>query len=412
MLNLNFHPAGRHYLQIPGPSPVPDRILRAMSLPTIDHRGPEFGVLGRTVLAGIKQVFKTRHPVVIYPASGTGAWEAALANTLSPGDAVLMVETGHFATLWQKMALRLGLQPEFIALPGTDDATGLPNSWRNGVPPELVERRLREDGAQRIKAVCVVHNETSTGVTSDIAAVRKAIDAAGHPALLMVDTISGLASADYRHDEWGVDVTVSGSQKGLMLPPGISFNALSPKAIEASKAARLPKAFWAWDEIVEMNQTGYWPYTPNTNLLYGLNEALEMILAEGLDNVFARHQRLAAACRAAVGAWGLPTQCADPALHSPVLTGVVTPQDVDADAVRKLIYERFNMSLGTGLGKIKGRMFRIGHLGECNDLTLIATLGGCEMGLKLAGVKLRASGVAAAMELLQSSAEPVARHPA
>jgi alanine-glyoxylate transaminase/serine-glyoxylate transaminase/serine-pyruvate transaminase len=412
MLNLNFHPAGRHYLQIPGPSPVPDRILRAMSLPTIDHRGPEFGVLGRTVLAGIKQVFKTQHPVVIYPASGTGAWEAALANTLSPGDAVLMVETGHFATLWQKMALRLGLQPEFVALPGTDDATGLPNSWRNGVPPELVERRLREDGAQRIKAVCVVHNETSTGVTSDIAAVRKAIDAAGHPALLMVDTISGLASADYRHDEWGVDVTVSGSQKGLMLPPGISFNALSPKAIEASKAARLPKAFWAWDEIVEMNQTGYWPYTPNTNLLYGLNEALEMILAEGLDNVFARHQRLAAACRAAVGAWGLPTQCADPALHSPVLTGVVTPQGVDADAVRKLIYERFNMSLGTGLGKIKGRMFRIGHLGECNDLTLIATLGGCEMGLKLAGVKLRASGVVAAMELLQSSAEPVARHPA
>jgi alanine-glyoxylate transaminase/serine-glyoxylate transaminase/serine-pyruvate transaminase len=412
MLNLNFHPAGRHYLQIPGPSPVPDRILRAMSLPTIDHRGPEFGALGRTVLAGIRQVFKTQHPVVIYPASGTGAWEAALANTMSPGDVVLMVETGHFATLWQKMAQRLGLQPEFIALPGTDDTTGLPNSWRNGVQAALVEHRLREDGAHRIKAVCVVHNETSTGVTSDIAAVRKAIDAAGHPALLMVDTISGLASADYRHDEWGVDVTVSGSQKGLMLPPGISFNALSPKAIEVSKCAKLPKAFWAWDEIVEMNKGGYWPYTPNTNLLYGLHEALEMILAEGLDHVFARHQRLAAACRAAVSAWGLPTQCADPALHSPVLTGVVTPQGVDADAVRSLIYERFNMSLGTGLGKLKGRMFRIGHLGECNDLTLLATLGGCEMGLKLAGVKLRASGVVAAMELLQASAEPVARHPA
>jgi alanine-glyoxylate transaminase/serine-glyoxylate transaminase/serine-pyruvate transaminase len=411
MLNLNFHPAGRHYLQIPGPSPVPDRILRAMSLPTIDHRGPEFGVLGRTVLAGIRQIFQTQHPVVIYPASGTGAWEAALVNTLSPGDAVLMVETGHFATLWQKMALRLGLQPEFVALPGMDDETGVPNSWRNGVSAELVERRLREDSAHRIKAVCVVHNETSTGVTSDIAAVRKAIDDSGHPALLMVDTISGLASADYRHDEWGVDVTVSGSQKGLMLPPGISFNALSPKAIEVSKTAKLPKAFWAWDEIVEMNKTGYWPYTPNTNLLYGLHEALEMILAEGLDNVFARHQRLAAACRSAVSAWGLPTQCADPALHSPVLTGVITPQGVDADAVRKLIYERFNMSLGTGLGKIKGRMFRIGHLGECNDLTLIATLGGCEMGLKLAGVKLRASGVAAAMELLQASAEPMARHP-
>jgi alanine-glyoxylate transaminase/serine-glyoxylate transaminase/serine-pyruvate transaminase len=412
MLNLNFHPAGRHYLQIPGPSPVPDRILRAMSLPTIDHRGPEFGALGRTLLAGIQQVFRTQHPVVIYPASGTGAWEAALVNTLSPGDAVLMVETGHFATLWQKMALRLGLQPEFIALPGTDEATGLPNSWRHGVDGALVERRLREDGGHRIKAVCVVHNETSTGVTSDIAAVRQAIDAAGHPALLLVDSISGLASADYRHDEWGVDVTVSGSQKGLMLPPGISFNALSPKAMAASRTAKLPKAFWAWDEIVEMNKTGYWPYTPNTNLLYGLHESLQMILAEGLDQVFARHQRLAAACRAAVTAWGLPTQCADPALHSPVLTGVVTPQGVDADAVRSLIYERFNMSLGTGLGKIKGRMFRIGHLGECNDLTLIATLGGCEMGLKLAGVKLRASGVAAAMELLQASAEPVARHPA
>lgn len=411
MLNLNFHPAGRHYLQIPGPSPVPDRILRAMSLPTIDHRGPEFGALGREVLAGIQRVFQTRHPVVIYPASGTGAWEAALCNTLKAGDAVLMVETGHFATLWQKMALRLGLQPEFIALPGIDAATGLPNSWRHGVQAELIERRLREDGAHRIQAVCVVHNETSTGVTSDIAAVRKAIDAAGHPALLLVDTISGLASADYRHDEWGVDVTVSGSQKGLMLPPGISFNALSPKAIEASKRATLPKAFWAWDEIVEMNKTGYWPYTPNTNLLYGLHEALQMIFAEGLEQVFARHQRLAAACRAAVGAWGLPTQCADPALHSPVLTGVVTPQGVDADALRQLIYERFNMSLGTGLGKLKGRMFRIGHLGECNDLTLLATLGGCEMGLRLAGVKLRASGVAAAMELLQTSAQPVARHP-
>jgi alanine-glyoxylate transaminase/serine-glyoxylate transaminase/serine-pyruvate transaminase len=412
MLNLNFHPAGRHYLQIPGPSPVPDRILRAMSLPTIDHRGPEFGALGRTLLAGIQQVFRTQYPVVIYPASGTGAWEAALVNTLSPGDAVLMVETGHFATLWQKMALRLGLEPEFVALPGTDEATGLPNSWRHGVDGALVERRLREDGGHRIKAVCVVHNETSTGVTSDIAAVRRAIDAAGHPALLLVDSISGLASADYRHDEWGVDVTVSGSQKGLMLPPGISFNALSPKAMAASKTAKLSKAFWAWDEIVEMNKSGYWPYTPNTNLLYGLHESLQMILAEGLEQVFARHQRLAAACRAAVAAWGLPTQCADPALHSPVLTGVVTPQGVDADAVRSLIYERFNMSLGTGLGKIKGRMFRIGHLGECNDLTLIATLGGCEMGLKLAGVKLRASGVAAAMELLQSSAEPVARHPA
>jgi len=411
MPNLNFHPAGRHFLQIPGPSPVPDRILRAMSHPTIDHRGPEFGVLGRQVLSGIQQIFKTRHPVVIYPASGTGAWEAALANTLSPGDAVLMYETGHFASLWKKMAERLGLQPEFIALPGTDTETGLPNSWRHGVQADLIGQRLRDDRAHRIKAVCVVHNETSTGVTSNIAAVRRAIDAAGHPALLLVDTISGLASADYRHDEWGVDVTISGSQKGLMLPPGISFNALSPKALEASKTSKLPKSFWAWDEIVEMNQTGYWPYTPNTNLLYGLAEAIDMILAEGLDNVYTRHDRLAAACRGAVQAWGLTTQCADPAVHSPVLTGVVTPVGVDADQVRALIYERFNMSLGAGLGKLKGRMFRIGHLGDCNDLTLMATLAGCEMGLRLAGVKLGDSGVAAAMEQLAATSTALARHP-
>lgn len=411
MPNLNFHPAGRHFLQIPGPSPVPDRILRAMSYPTIDHRGPEFAVLGLQVLAGLQRIFQTRHPVIVYPASGTGAWEAALVNTLSPGDQVLMYETGHFASLWKRLAERLGLKPEFIGLPGTDDDTGLPLSWRNGVQAGLIERRLREDRAHAIKAVCVVHNETSTGVTSDIAAVRRAIDAAGHPALLLVDTISGLASADYRHDEWGVDVTVSGSQKGLMLPPGISFNAVSPKALEASRSATLPKAFWAWDEIIDMNQTGYWPYTPNTNLLYGLAEAIDMILGEGLAQVFARHQRLAAACRAAVEAWGLPVQCADPAVHSPVLTGVVTPAGVDADKLRKLIYEHFNLSLGTGLGKLKGRMFRIGHLGECNDLTLTATLSGCEMGLKLAGVPLRASGVLAAMAQLQATAVPAARYP-
>lgn len=393
MLRLDFHPAGRHFLQIPGPSPVPDRILRAMSLPTIDHRGPEFGALGLKVLAGIRQIFKTTQPVVIYPASGTGAWEAALSNTMSPGDAVLMYETGHFATLWKKMAENLGLKPEFLGLPGTE-------GWRRGVQADQIEARLRADSAHTIKAVCVVHNETSTGVTSDIAAVRRAIDAAGHPALLLVDTISGLASADYRHDEWGVDVTVSGSQKGLMLPPGISFNAVSPKALEASKHARLPRAFWAWAEIIEMNQQGYWPYTPSTNLLYGLAEALDMILDEGLDAVFARHQRLAAACRAAVSAWGLEIQCADPAVYSPVLTGVMMPDDVDADTVRKLIYEHFDMSLGTGLGKLKGRMFRIGHLGDCNDLTLMATLSGCEMGLSLAGVKLAGSGVVAAMDHL------------
>ncbi|HEY4074818.1 MAG TPA: aminotransferase class V-fold PLP-dependent enzyme [Herbaspirillum sp.] len=395
MLKLDFHPAGRHFLQIPGPSPVPDRILRAMSYPTIDHRGPEFGALGMQVLAGIKKIFKTEQPVIIYPSSGTGAWEAALVNTLSAGDAVLMYETGHFATLWKKMAEALGLKPEFLGLPGIE-------GWRYGVRSDLIEARLRKDTQHTIKAVCVVHNETSTGVTSDIASVRKAIDAAGHPALLIVDTISGLASADYRHDEWGVDVTVSGSQKGLMLPPGISFNAVSPKAVAASKSAKLPKAFWAWDDIIEMNATGYWPYTPNTNLLYGLSEALEMILGEGLDNVFARHQRLAAACRAAVNAWGLEVQCADPAVYSPVLTGVMTPPGFDADAIRKTIYENFDMSLGTGLGKMKGGMFRIGHLGEANDLTLMATLAGCEMGLKLAGVPLAGSGVAAAMDYLTS----------
>ena len=398
MLQLDFHPTGRHFLQIPGPSPVPDRILRAMSLPTIDHRGPEFGALGRRVLNGIREVFKTRHPVIIYPASGTGAWEAALVNTLSPGDHVLMYETGHFAALWSKMAVRLGLSTEFLAWAGNDEQ--LPNapSWRHGVQADLIEARLRKDNEHRIKAVCVVHNETSTGVTSDIHAVRKAIDAAHHPALLMVDTISGLASADYRHDDWGVDVSVSGSQKGLMLPPGISFNAISPRALEMSKSAKLPRAFWAWDEIVEMNKDGYWPYTPNTNLLYGLNEALDMLRAEGLPNVFARHQRWATGVRAAVNAWGLPIQCADPALYSPVLTGVILPEGVDADAVRRLIHERFDLSLGTGLSKVKGRMFRIGHLGDSNDLTLLATVAGCEMGLKLAGAKLAGSGVQAAMD--------------
>jgi alanine-glyoxylate transaminase / serine-glyoxylate transaminase / serine-pyruvate transaminase len=404
MLTLDNHPTGRHFLQIPGPSPVPDRILRAMSLPTIDHRGPEFGVLGLRVLSGLAQIFQTKHPVIIYPASGTGAWEAALANTLSPGDHVLMYETGHFATLWNKMATRLGVKTEFLGLPGIE-------GWRRGVQAHMIEERLKADKQHAIKAVCVVHNETSTGVTSDIPAVRRAIDAAGHPALLMVDSISGLASADYRHDEWGVDVTVSGSQKGLMLPPGISFNAVSPKAIEASKTAKLPKSFWAWDEIIEMNKAGYWPYTPNTNLLYGLAEACDMLLAPqhgGLPAVFARHQRWAAGVRAAVNAWGLQIQCADPAVFSPVLTGVMTPEGVDADEVRRVIYERFDCSLGTGLGKVKGRMFRIGHLGDCNDLTLMAALAGCEMGLKLVGVKLAGSGVQAAMDYFASHAARLA----
>jgi alanine-glyoxylate transaminase / serine-glyoxylate transaminase / serine-pyruvate transaminase len=400
MLTLDYHPSGRHFLQIPGPSPVPDRILRAMSLPTIDHRGPEFGALGLKVLADIQKIFKTTQPVVIYPASGTAAWEAAMVNTLSPGDDVLMYETGHFAALWQKLATRLGLKPEILRHPG-------PEVWRHGVRADLIEERLKNDLAHRIKAVCVVHNETSTGVTSDIAAVRRAIHAANHPALLLVDTISGLASADFRHDEWGIDVSIGGSQKGLMLPPGISFNAVSAKAITASKTAKMSKAFWAWDEMIDMNQTGYFPSTPNTNLLYGLSEACDMLLEQGLEAVFARHRRWAQGVRNAVTAWGLPIQCAQADVYSPILTGVMTPEGVDADAVRKIIYDRFDCSLGTGLGKIKGRMFRIGHLGDVNDLTLIGALAACEMGLKLASVPLAGSGVQAAMDYFSSHAATV-----
>jgi len=405
MVKLDFHSSGRHFLQIPGPSPVPDRILRAMSLPTIDHRGPEFGALGLKVLAGLKQIFRTRYPIIVYPASGTGAWEAALTNTLSGQDHVIMYETGHFASLWQKMAMRLGISTEFIAGQGSDAEFPNAPSWRRGIQAELIEQRLSRDAEHRIKAVCIVHNETSTGVTSDILAVRRAIDAVKHPALLMVDSISGLACADYRHDEWGVDVAVSGSQKGLMLPPGISFNAVSPRALEAMKVAKLPRSFFAWDEIIEMNKSGYWPYTPNTNLLYGLSEALDMLLEEGLDAVFRRHCRWARGVRAAVQAWGLQIQCLDAHAYSPVLTGVVMPRGVDADAVRKLIYERFDLSLGTGLGKLKGRMFRIGHLGDSNDLTLVATIAGCEMGLKASGVNLAGSGVQAAMNIFGTGAD-------
>src|SRR5476649_1157442 len=398
MLTLDFHPTGHHFLQIPGPSPVPDRILRALSLPTIDHRGPEFGALGLKLTAGIKRIFKTVHPVMIYPSSGTGAWEAALVNVLSPGDHVVMYETGQFAALWARLAGRLGLSIEILEWRGSDAELPEAPGWRHGVQAALIEERLSADKEHRIKAVCVVHNETSTGVTSDIAAVRKAMDAAGHPALLIVDSISGLASADFRHDEWGVDVTISGSQKGLMLPPGLSFNALSPKALEAAKTSKLPKSFWAWDEMLELNKTGYFPYTPSTNLLYGLSEALDMLAEEGLETVFARHRRWSAGVRGAVDAWGLPIQCADAALHSPILTGVIVPAGVDADALRKTILERFDLSLGAGLGKVKGRMFRIGHLGNSNDLTLLATLAGCEMGLRLAGVNLAGSGVNSAME--------------
>jgi len=394
MLKLDSHASGRHFLHIPGPSPVPARILRAISYQTIDHRGPEFGQFGRQLLAGIKTIFKTEHPVIIYPGSGTGAWEAALVNTLSPGDQVLMYETGQFAALWKKLADRLGLQTEFIAFPGLE-------GWRQGIDAGRIEARLKQDTAHQIKAVCVVHNETSTGVTSDIAAVRRAIDAAAHPALLMVDAVSSLAASDYCHDQWGVDVTVSGSQKGLMLPPGLGFNALSPKALAANKTAGLPKAFWAWDDYLELNKTGYWPTTPSTNLLYGLHEAIDMLHNEGLDHVFARHQRLAAACRAAIAAWGLENLCLDPSAFSPVSTGVLLPEGLDADELRKLIHQRYNLSLGTGLGKLKGRAFRIGHLGDCNELSLLAALSGCEMGMQAFGIALRGSGVLAAQAVLR-----------
>jgi alanine-glyoxylate transaminase/serine-glyoxylate transaminase/serine-pyruvate transaminase len=388
--------AGRHFLQIPGPTNVPDRVLRAIDFPTMDHRGPDFAAIGKDCLAGMKRVFKSAQgEVVIYPASGTGAWEAALANTLSPGDRVLMYETGHFATLWQKMAAKLGLEVEFM-----------PSDWRRGADPEAIEKKLRADTDKRIKAVCVVHNETSTGVTSRIGDVRKAIDGAKHPALYMVDTISSLASIDYRHDEWGVDVTVAGSQKGLMLPPGLSFNCISPKALAASKSARLPRSYWAWDEMIANGKGGYFPYTPATNLLYGLREALTMLLdEEGLDAVFARHQRHGEAARRAVRAWGLEVLAADPREYSGSLTAVVVPAGHDADRVRKAILDAFDMSLGTGLGKLAGKVFRIGHLGDFNDLTLMGTLAGVEMGLALAGVPAKKGGVEAAMDYLAGSAK-------
>jgi len=388
--------AGRHFLQIPGPTNVPDRILRAIDFPTMDHRGPEFATLGKSVLAGMRRVFQTaQSEVVIYPASGTGAWEAALVNALSPGDRVLMAETGHFATLWQKMATRLGLDAEF-----------LPGDWRHGADPDAIEKALRADTGKPVKAVCVVHNETSTGVVSRIAEIRKAIDAAKHPALFMVDTISSLASIDYRHDEWGVDVTVAGSQKGLMLPPGLSFNCVSKKALAASKSARLPRSYWAWDEMIANGKGGYFPYTPATNLLYGLREALTMLLdEEGLDAVFARHQRHGEATRRAVRAWGLEVLAADPREYSGSLTAVVMPAGHDADRVRKLILDAFDMSLGTGLGKLAGKVFRIGHLGDFNDLTLMGTLAGVEMGFGLAGVPVKQGGVEAAMNYLAGSAK-------
>ena len=394
MLKLDNHASGRHFLHIPGPSPSPSRVLRAISYQTIDHRGPEFGQFGLKVLDGIKKIFKTEQPVIIYSASGTGAWEGALVNVLNPGDKVLFYETGQFANLWRALAERLGLKVEVVGKSGQD-------SWRWGIDAAVIEEHLRKDTAHEIKAVCVVHNETSTGVTSNIAAVRKAIDSLKHPALLLVDSVSGLGSADYEHDQWGADVTIAGSQKGLMLPPGIGFNALSSKAIEASKRSTFPKSYWAWDEILESNKNGYWPTTPSTNLMYGLHEAIDMMMAEGLDTIFARHQRLAAACRAAVNAWGLEIQCLDQDCYSPVLTCIATPEGMDADILRKHALEKFNLSLGTGLGKIKGKAFRIGHLGDCNELSLMAALSGVEMSLGSMGFKPKASGVVAAQEFLK-----------
>jgi len=366
--------------------------LRAIDQPTVDHRGPEFAALTKAVLAGMKKVFKTEGAVVIYPASGTGAWEAALVNTLSPGDRVLMAETGHFATLWKRMAERLGLGVEF-----------LPGDWRHGAVAAEIETRLAADAQHAIKAVCVVHNETSTGVTTRIPPIRAAIDRAAHPALLMVDTISSLASIDYRHDEWRVDVTVGGSQKGLMLPPGLSFNAIGDKALAATKTAKLPRSYWDWNEMLAINASGYFPYTPATNLLYGLHEALEMLFAEGLDRVFARHDRLAEATRRAVRAWGLELLCANPAEYSSSLTAVLMPGGHDADAFRRIVLGRFDMSLGQGLGKVAGKVFRIGHLGFFNDLMLCGTLAGVEMGLGLAGVPHKKGGAQAAMDYLANA---------
>ena len=384
--------SGRHFLQIPGPTNVPERVLRALSRPTIDHRGPEFARLTLEIQDGLKPVFKTSAPVVIYPASGTGAWEAALVNTMSPGDKVLSFETGYFATLWRDLAVRLGVEVEFV-----------PGDWRHGVDPAGVEARLAEDHRHEIKAVMVVHNETSTGVTSRVADLRQAIDRTGHPTLLLVDTISSLASIDYRHDEWGVDVTVAGSQKGLMLPPGLGFNAISQKALVQSKSARLPKAYWDWEPMLAANKAGFFPYTPATNLIFGLRESLQMLREEGLENVFSRHARLGEAARRAVRAWGLEILCANPDEYSNSLTAVLMPSGHDADELRELILDRFNLSLGNGLGKLKGKVFRIGHLGDFNDLMLAGTLSGIELGLALAEVPFRKGGVAAALDLLVGS---------
>jgi len=389
---MNTYKAGRHFLQIPGPSNVPDRILHAIGRPTIDHRGPEFRQLSEEVLLGSRRIFKTSGPVAVFPTSGTGAWEASLINTLNPGDKVLMFETGHFATLWYTMAKKFGLEVDFV-----------PTNWRHGVDPQVVEDKLREDTGHLIKSVNVVHNETSTGVTSRISEIRDAIDRANHPALFMVDTISSLGSMDYRHEEWQIDVTVGCSQKGLMMPPGLGFNAISEKALEASKTNNFKRHFWDWNDMLKANESYFYPSTPCTNLLYGLRESIAMLEEEGLDNVFKRHDRFGEATRRAVRAWGLEILCEEPLEYSSVLTAVMMPEGKGADDLRKVILDNFNMSLGNGLGKVADKVFRIGHLGDLNDLSVVGTLAGVEMGLELAGVECSRGGVAAAMEYLASS---------
>ncbi|HLZ05891.1 MAG TPA: alanine--glyoxylate aminotransferase family protein [Bradyrhizobium sp.] len=381
---------GRHFLHIPGPSPIPDRVLRAMDMPIIDHRSAQFAELAKAVFRGSQTIFQTTGPVIIFPSSGTGAWEAAIVNTLSPGDKVLMVETGHFATLWRNMAVRWGIDVEFM-----------PGDWRHGADPAAIEARLAQDSSHAIKAVMVVHNETSTGATSRVNEIRTALDKTGHPALLLVDTISSLGSIDYRHDEWKVDVTVSCSQKGFMLPPGLGFNAISEKARAAAKTSKMPRSYWDWEEMLKPNANGFFPYTPATNLLYGLRESITMLMEEGLESVFARHKRLAAAARAAVTHWGLEVLCQNPAEYSPVLTAVLMPPGHDADQFRKVVLETSNMSLGSGLGKVAGKVFRIGHLGECNELTLLGALSGVEMGLAKAGIPHRSGGVEVAIKTLE-----------
>jgi alanine-glyoxylate transaminase/serine-glyoxylate transaminase/serine-pyruvate transaminase len=389
MADMISRAPGRHFLQIPGPTNVPDRVLRAIDNPTIDHRGPDFAALAKDCLENLKGVFQTRNPVIVFPSSGTGGWEAALVNALNPGDRVLAFETGQFATLWSKMALNLGFKVDFV-----------PGDWRHGVDPAAAAAKLQSDPSHEIKAILAVHNETSTGITSDIAAVHRAIDQAKHPALLMVDAVSSLAAIDYRHDEWGVDVTVAGSQKGLMLPPGLGFNAVSSKALKAAKTSQFPKGYWRWEDMLANNANGFFPYTPATNLLYGLREALAMLREEGLDNVFARHNRLAEATRRAVRAWELEIWAANPQEYSSSTTAVLLPEGVSEVAFRALVLERFNMSLGAGLGKVAGKVFRIGHLGDFNDLMLAGTLAGVEMGLELAGIRHRKGGICAALDYL------------